>query len=253
MTSARAKLAPYSTVFNPRSHAARETPISLGESSWGVFDTPNYDFLLVRPCPNLFDHFLGMRSGLCSDVELRDRACGEPCGVGIDDSDNIGGLAADRQLTRPGEHRPADRVQNALADGVNMQERSLAVEHFLRSQLHPVHVPNGQIEAAASTIRQSGGRVSIDKLANQQETSHSTLERRFRAEVGVTPKTLSRLARLQNVYRLWDTGKPLTEVAYEAGFSDQSHLTHDFKGFTGSAAEIFLSQRVSRNLPTFYS
>jgi AraC-like DNA-binding protein len=48
-------------------------------------------------------------------------------------------------------------------------------------------------------------------------------------------------------------GKPLTEIAYEAGFSDQSHLTHDFKGFTGSAAEIFLSQRVSRNLPTFYS
>jgi len=69
--------------------------------------------------------------------------------------------------------------------------------------------------------------------------------------VGATPKTLSRLARLQNVCRLWDTGKPLTEIAYEAGFSDQPHLIHDFKRFTGMAPEAFLSRRVPRNLPTF--
>jgi AraC-like DNA-binding protein len=57
---------------------------------------------------------------------------------------------------------------------------------------------------------------------------------------------------LQNVCRLWDTGKPLTEIAYEAGFSDQPHFIHDFKRFTGSAPEVFLSQLVPRNLPTFY-
>jgi AraC-like DNA-binding protein len=145
-----------------------------------------------------------------------------------------------------------DRVQNALADTVNMQDRSLALEHFLRRQLRPAHIPNRRIESAASAIRQSGGKISIDKLARRLETSQSTLERRFRAEIGVTPKTLSRLARLQNVCRLWDTGKPLTEIAYEAAFSDQPHLIHDFKRFTGIAPEIFLSQRVPRNLPTFH-
>ncbi|MCU1259391.1 MAG: AraC family transcriptional regulator [Bryobacterales bacterium] len=146
-----------------------------------------------------------------------------------------------------------DRVQNALADAVNMQERSLALDHFLRRQLRPAHIPNRQVESAAGAIRRSGGRVSIDKLARQLETSHSTLERRFRADVGVTPKTFSRLARLQNVCRLWDAGKRLTEIAYEAGFSDQPHLIHDFKGFTAIAPETFLSQRVPRNLPTFHS
>jgi methylphosphotriester-DNA--protein-cysteine methyltransferase len=113
-------------------------------------------------------------------------------------------------------------------------------------------MPNRQIEAAARLIRKLSGRISIDELARHLETSHSTLERRFRAEVGATPKTLSRLARFQNVCRLWDTGKSLTEIAYEAGFSDQPHLTHDFKRFTGIAPEVFLSQRVPRNLPTFY-
>jgi AraC-like DNA-binding protein len=145
-----------------------------------------------------------------------------------------------------------DRVQNALADAVNAQERSVAVEHFLRSQIRRAYMPNQQVEAAARLIRRLSGRISIDELARHVETSHSTLERRFRAEVGATPKTLSRLARLQNVCRLWDTGKPLTEIAYEAGFSDQPHFIHDFKRFTGSAPEVFLSQQVPRNLPTFY-
>jgi AraC-like DNA-binding protein len=126
------------------------------------------------------------------------------------------------------------------------------VEHFPRSQLSLAYLPNQQIEAAARLIRRSSGRVSIDLLARHVETSHSTLERRFRAEVGATPKTLSRLARLQNVCRLWDTGKPLTEIAYQAGFSDQPHLIHDFKHFTGIAPEAFLSKRAPRNPPTFY-
>ena len=145
-----------------------------------------------------------------------------------------------------------DRLQNALADAVNAQERRVAVEHFLRGQLRLAYVPNQQIEAAARLIRKLSGRISIDELARHLETTHSTLERRFRAEVGATPKALSRLARLQNVCRLWDTGKRLTEIAYEAGFSDQPHLIHDFKRFTGIAPEAFLSQRVPRNLPTFY-
>jgi AraC-like DNA-binding protein len=145
-----------------------------------------------------------------------------------------------------------DRVQNALAAAVNAEGRSVAVEHFLRSQLRLVYMPDQQIEAGARLIRKLSGRVSIDKLARHLETSHSKLERRFRAEVGATPKTLSRLARLQNVCRLWDAGKPLTEIAYEAGFSDQPHLIHDFKGFTGAAPEVFLSRRAPRNLPTFY-
>ena len=145
-----------------------------------------------------------------------------------------------------------DRLQNALADAVNAQERRVAVEHFLRSQLRPAYTPNQRIEAAARRIRKLSGRISIDELARHLETTHSTLERRFRAEVGATPKALSRLARLQNVCRLWDTGKPLTEIAYEAGFSDQPHLIHDFKHFTGTAPEAFLSKRAPRNLPTFY-
>jgi transcriptional regulator GlxA family with amidase domain len=82
--------------------------------------------------------------------------------------------------------------------------------------------------------------------------SQSTLERHFRAAVGATPKKLSRLARLQHVCRLWDTGQTLTAIAFEAGYCDQPHMVRDFRLFTGTSPEEFFQSAHPRNLPTFY-
>ena len=79
-------------------------------------DASNCDFLLVRSRPDLSDHFLGMRSGLCSDVELGDLACGKPRSVAVDDFDDIGGFTADRfflYLSNPG---PAGSVYSRLSE-----------------------------------------------------------------------------------------------------------------------------------------
>jgi methylphosphotriester-DNA--protein-cysteine methyltransferase len=144
------------------------------------------------------------------------------------------------------------RVLNSLADSKELSQRVIAVEDFLRTHLRPTFALNPKVEMATRLIRNSAGRISIDKLANRLKTDQSTLERRFRTAVGTTPKGLSRLARLQNVCGLWDLGKSLTQIAYEAGFSDQSHLTHEFRRLVGSAPKDFLSQQTPRNLPTFY-
>jgi AraC-like DNA-binding protein len=149
-------------------------------------------------------------------------------------------------------HSDVDGVLNSLSDSKSLAERALAVEQFLSIYLRKSFTPNLQIEVATRLIRQTGGKVSINKLTSLFQTNHSTLERRFKASVGATPKALSRLARLQNVCRLWDLGMSLTQIAYEAGFSDQPHLTHEFKRLVGSAPEDFFSQQSPRNLPTFY-
>jgi AraC-like DNA-binding protein len=149
-------------------------------------------------------------------------------------------------------HSDVDRVLNSLADSKNNWERARVVEQFLSTRLRGAFAPNPQIEVATQLIRRTGGKVSIDKLTNLLQTNHNTLERRFKASVGATPKMLSRLARLHNVCRLWDLGKSLTRITYEAGFSDQPHLTHEFRRLVGFAPADFFSQKSPRNLPTFY-
>jgi AraC-like DNA-binding protein len=147
-----------------------------------------------------------------------------------------------------------EHIQNVLADEHSIQRQFVAVERFLSSRIQPQTgtTISPQIEAAVNLIRRSEGRASVAAIARHAAMSQSTLERRFRTAVGATPKTVSRLARLQHICRLWDAGKNLTEIAFEAGYSDQPHMVHDFRLFTGASPEAFFSQATPRNLPTFY-
>ncbi len=145
-----------------------------------------------------------------------------------------------------------DHIQNILADTREIRQQVLPVERFLTRQIRAQNGISPQIEAAAQMIRNSEGRSSITAIARHAALSQSALERHFRAAVGSTPKRLSRLARLQHVCRLWDTGKNLTEIAFEAGYSDQPHMVRDFRLFTGTSPEEFFRSASPRNLPTFY-
>jgi AraC-like DNA-binding protein len=150
-----------------------------------------------------------------------------------------------------------DDVQNILADAREIRRQVLAVEDFLTRQLRAQNgiAPQGmspQIEAATRMIRNSEGRSSIRAITRHTAMSQSTFERHFRAAVGATPKSLSRLARLQHVCRLWDIGKNLTEITFEAGYCDQPHLVRDFRLFTGTSPEEFFRSASPRNLPIFY-
>jgi AraC-like DNA-binding protein len=150
--------------------------------------------------------------------------------------------------------RQIEHIQNVLADQHSIQRQFVAVERFLASRIQPQNgtTISPQIEAAVHLIRRSEGRASVAAIARHAAMSQSTLERHFRAAVGATPKTVSRLARLQHICRLWDAGKNLTEIAFAAGYSDQPHMVHDFRLFTGASPEAFFRQATPRNLPTFY-
>jgi AraC-like DNA-binding protein len=148
--------------------------------------------------------------------------------------------------------REIDHIQNILADTREIRRQVLAVERFLTSQIRGQNGISPQIEAAAQMIRNFEGRSSVAAIARHAAMSQSALERHFRATVGATPKSVCRLARLQHVCRLWDTGKNLTEIAFEAGYCDQPHMVRDFRLFAGTSPEEFFRSASPRNLPTFY-
>jgi AraC-like DNA-binding protein len=145
-----------------------------------------------------------------------------------------------------------DQVQNILADTHDLKQEILAVERFLSARIDAKREIPPQLEAAAQMVRDTEGRSSITAIARHVGMSHSALERHFRATVGATPKNLCRLARLHYVCRLWETGKSLTEIAFEAGYFDQPHLVRDFRLFAGASPEEFFLTTRPRNLPTFY-
>jgi AraC-like DNA-binding protein len=145
-----------------------------------------------------------------------------------------------------------EKVQNVLADTREIRRQAAALEQFLGGQIYSRNRVSPQIEAAAQMIRVSHGRCSIAAIARRTAMSLSALERQFRVTVGASPKQVSRLARLHFVCGLWDSGRSLTEIAAEAGYTDQSHMVRDFQLFTGTSPTQFFLSGMPRNLPTFY-
>jgi AraC-like DNA-binding protein len=153
-------------------------------------------------------------------IRLRPAASRTLLGFSLQD---VSGRFVDLELIFPSVRRLLERLAEASSDG----ERVLALEEWLTGMAY--RSPRRHIEGAVGTILQNGGRASIESLVATAGTSLRQLERQFREDVGLTPKTFSRIVRLQAALRRVRQGSPLTDVALACGFYDQAHMTRDFR------------------------
>jgi AraC-like DNA-binding protein len=121
----------------------------------------------------------------------------------------------------------AKPVTERLAEAGSDLERIGVLEAWLLTIAG--RAPRPSIEAAVETILATSGRAPIPALAARAATSVRQLERRFLADVGVTPKTFARIIRLQTALRHVRDGRPLDDVALACGFFDQAHMSRDFR------------------------
>jgi len=97
--------------------------------------------------------------------------------------------------------------------------------------------------ALAESIVNSGGVISVDRLANDAGISCRQLERRFLSGVGLGPKVLSRILRFQQVFRAVERGdNSWAEVALDCGYYDQAHLIRDFNQFAGQSPGVLFAE-----------
>lgn len=83
------------------------------------------------------------------------------------------------------------------------------------------------------------GQVSISELASELSTSHPTLIRRFRKELGTTPKAYVQQLRLHAAQRMLEkTNRSIERIAALVGYSDSRlfrQMFHEHTGMTASA------------------
>jgi AraC-like DNA-binding protein len=75
--------------------------------------------------------------------------------------------------------------------------------------------------------------VSIHSLADLAGLSPYYLVRAFHRQVGIPPHKYQTIVRVHRARKLLTSGAPISEVAYHAGFCDQSHLNRCFKRTLG--------------------
>jgi len=79
-------------------------------------------------------------------------------------------------------------------------------------------------------ICQEKGNVRVKDLEALTGFTTRTLQRAFLGDVGMSPKVFSRIVRCQSAaYRIKHDKIGLSALAFELGFSDQSHFLREFK------------------------
>ena len=98
-----------------------------------------------------------------------------------------------------------------------------------------------KIQQGILQIIENNGLQSIKQLRELLNISERTFERRFLAQVGITPKQFSKIIQFQNsLIDLQDNDFiKLTDIVYKNGFADQSHFIRVFKAFTGITPSSF--------------
>jgi AraC-like DNA-binding protein len=132
-----------------------------------------------------------------------------------------------------------ERLGADLSTAQNNPARIVRIENFLAAHNH-LRPPDAMVEAAIRAMRARRGNVSIRSLAQQIGVSQERFEKRFRREVGTSPKHHCSLLRLRFALNLYRRGGTLTDLALQAGYYDQSHFIREFRAVTGESPLKFL-------------
>jgi AraC-like DNA-binding protein len=129
-----------------------------------------------------------------------------------------------------------EEIEDQLAILGTPGARVRYIEQFLLSVLEPDR-EDRLIQAACRELDQSHGNYPVRKLARALGTTARSLERRFQAHVGTTPKKYARVVRLRHALLQRERLSSWADVACAAGFYDQSHMINEFQQLYGLAPE----------------
>lgn len=101
---------------------------------------------------------------------------------------------------------------------------------------------------AGVAMREAKGTMPVNQVATAAHATVRTLERKFKKSSGYTVKDVSGLMRFEQVRnQLWHyPDSNLASLAHEFGYTDQSHLSREFKRYTGSTPAAFARQAKKR-------
>ena len=152
------------------------------------------------------------------------------------------GLPSGKDGVRIFEH-PIARLQSTLNEWIQAGKIDKALaqvkQYFLdaRSRI----ATDSMLFKAGVAMRKANGTMPVSQVAAAAHTTVRTLERNFKRSSGFTVKDVSGLMRFEqarnHLWRYPDTN--IAGLAHELGYTDQSHLSREFKRYSGTTPAAF--------------
>ncbi len=137
--------------------------------------------------------------------------------------------------------REAREWRERLAEAPGMAARFALLERLLLGRL-PGQEGDVGVRRAVDLILGARGQVPVRTLEEVLGVGARQVERRFHAAVGLSPKVLCRIARLQHAVEL-SRGLAGAEWALAAGYYDQAHQVREFRALAGLTPGAYVREQ----------
>lgn len=140
----------------------------------------------------------------------------------------------------------ASKLEKEVLKAASNKERVKIVEAFFTKLISDSKVIDRITKSSVALILELKGQLSVEELSENLSINKRQLERKFTSMIGVSPKQLSKMVRIQSVLKslIENNFSNLTDVAYENNFYDQAHFIKEFKEFTGVSPKDFYSENL---------
>lgn len=137
------------------------------------------------------------------------------------------------------------RLLAEIAASPSIAARVRTLEGWLLRRLAAAAAPDAEVVAVVRRILAEGGRRPVREVLRGVRCGERQLRRRFEAAVGIGPKHLARIVRLQEALR--HAAGPHAEgwasIAIAAGYYDQAHMIREFRALAGRTPVEHLGSR----------
>ncbi|MDQ6433129.1 AraC family transcriptional regulator [Mesorhizobium sp. LHD-90] len=124
-------------------------------------------------------------------------------------------------------------LREHLGNTTDWKSRFALAAGFVSSRIGDGCPPSAEVREVFSGIDASGGRAPVSRLATRAGWSRKHLAERFRAEIGLGPKSVARIVRFNRALAAARAGDKWADIAAGCGYADQAHLTREFRALAG--------------------
>ncbi len=135
-----------------------------------------------------------------------------------------------------------DDLEQKIVKAENTEQRISIIEKFLLERLNDKKTINRIVKNTVDSLLTTNGGISIKSILKDDLSKRRQLERNFKKQIGVSPKQLGKVIRLQTALKMLLNPKSenLTDIAYKSEYFDQAHFIKDFREFTGINPKEFI-------------
>jgi AraC-like DNA-binding protein len=138
----------------------------------------------------------------------------------------------------------AELLAERLHDAASWPRRFEILDALVTRRLARSSTPPAAVRHAWRRLTETAGQIPVGELSRELGASRPYLIRRFHEHVGMPPKKVARILRLQRALAAQEGGAAWADAAIGCGYFDQSHLDRDCRELAGASPTRLAASRL---------